>query len=126
MKFIICDTIRLQNCINHIGNLPLGKYTVEIYETKKKRTNPQSNLWHKWVDMMSNESGNSPAREKDIIKREILGMGEHVDKRTGELSYYDYHTAELTKEQFTRLMTHTQILAMEYYGMTLPTSEDLR
>lgn len=126
MKFIICDSERMQNCIRYISELPYDKnYCVEIYEKKKKRSLNQNDLFHLWVDLMAKEIGTSPADMKEDIKRKILGMREKTNTLTGEITYYDYSTAALTKEQFTRLMTETQILATEYCnGMILPNRDD--
>lgn len=125
MKFILCDTNRLQNCINHISNLPLDKgLAVEIYEVKKKRTLSQNDLWHAWIDLMAKESGESPDKMKDDVKRKILGRKEDVDFFTGEITYHDYSTTKLTKEQFSRLMIETQVLAIDYFGLMLPTPDD--
>lgn len=127
MKFSIYNNEQMAKCMKYIGDIPTDKgLVVEIYEAKKRRSLNQNDLWHKWIDIMAKSSGDTPSYMKDEVKREILGMREHINKRTGELTYYDYHTAELTKEQFTRLMTQTQVLASEYYGLTLPSPEDYR
>lgn len=124
MKFIICDTQRLQNCITHISNLPTDKgLAVEIYEIKKKRSLDQNALFHKWVMIIADFCGYSPEGMKTAIKRKILGMNEFTDPLTGEVSYMDYSTAKLTKEQFTNLMTETQVIAGDL-GLILPTPDD--
>lgn len=124
MKFYICDNIRLQNCLNHISNLPLDKgLAVEIYEAKKKRSLNQNALWHKWVEIIADFCGYSPEGMRTAIKREILGVNEFINPLTGEVSYMDYSTAKLTKKQFTNLMTETQVIAGGY-GIILPTPDD--
>lgn len=122
MRFVICDAQRLANCIAHIQGLPVDKkFVVEI--TKGKRSVDQNSLWHKWIQLMADEAGMSLEDMKIAIKRKILGMREMVDPLTGEVSLTDWQSSTMDKEQFSRLMTQTQVLAMEYYGMTLPSEE---
>lgn len=124
MRFFICDTERLRNCIEFISNLPLDKgYHVTI-SNKKPRSLNQNALWHKWIGLMASEAGCSDDDMKVDVKRKILGMKESVNSFTGELTYKDYSSADLTKEQFSRLMIQTQVLASEYYGMTLPSPDE--
>lgn len=124
MKFVICDSQRLANCLNHIQGLPLDKgMVVEI--KKGKRSLNQNDLWHKWIDLMAKEAGLSPEDMKVAIKRKVLGMREIIDPLTGEITYTDWQSSTMDKGQFADLMTQTEILAMEYYGMTLPSKDDV-
>lgn len=124
MKFVICDSQRLANCLNHIQGLPLDKgMVVEI--KKGKRSLNQNDLWHKWIDMMAKEAGLSPEDMKVAVKRKILGMREIIDPLTGEITYTDWQSSTMDKCQFSELMTHTQIIAGEFYGMTLPSPNDV-
>lgn len=124
MRFNIIDTQRMENCINYIQGLPIEKkYVVEIRPAK--RSLPQNDLWHKWIDMMAEEAGMSPEDMKIAIKRKVIGMREIINPLTGEVAYTDWQSSTMNKEQFSQLMTSTMILASEYYGMTLPSPDDM-
>jgi len=124
MRFVICDAQRLQNCISHIQGLPLDKkFVVEIKPAK--RSNDQNALWHKWIDLMAQEAGMNADDMKIAVKRKILGMRESIDPLTGEITYSDWQSSTMDKGQFSRLMTDTHFLAIEYYGMTLPSPDDI-
>jgi hypothetical protein len=124
IKFYIKDSQRMQNCISHISNLPLNEGFHVTISNKKPRSLNQNDLWHKWIDLMAKEAGSSPDDMKIDVKRNILGMKESVNALTGEITYHDYSSAKLTKEQFSRLMIQTQVIASQYYGLSLPTPED--
>ena len=125
MKFTIYNNEQISKAIKYISELPLDKrFIVDIYETKKKRSLSQNDLWHLWIDRMAKEAGETPKKMKRDVKRRILGMKEDVNVFTGEITYDEYSSADLTKEQFSRLMIQTQVLASEYYGMTLPSPDE--
>lgn len=124
MRFVICDSQRMQNCIAHIQGLPMDKrFIVEI--KPEKRSLNQNDLWHKWIDMMAEHCGMSPEDMKVAVKRKVLGMRESTDPLTGEITYSDWQSSTMDKGQFSTLMTNTQFLALEYYGMTLPSPNDM-
>ncbi len=75
--------------------------------------------------MMAKYAGNTPEDMKVAIKRKILGMRESIDPLTGEITYSDWQSSTMDKDQFSELMTHTQIIAGEIYGMTLPSHNDV-
>lgn len=126
IKFYINDGQRMQNCIAHISNLPIDKGFHVTISNKKPRSLNQNDLWHKWIDIMAKEAGCFFDDMKRDVKRKVLGMKESVNVLTGEITYHDYSSAKLTKEQFSRLMIQTQVLASDYYGMILPSPEDYK
>lgn len=67
----------------------------------------------------------NPEDMKIAIKRKVLGMRESIDPLTGEVTYSDWQSSTMDKTQFSRLMTQTQVLAAEFYGMTLPSPDDM-
>lgn len=122
-KFFLIDEDRRENAIDAIRALELNKgHVVEI--KKGRRTLNQNDLWHEWIDLMAAEAGDTPEDMKIAIKRKILGMREMVCPLTGEVTYTDWQSSTMDKAQFASLMTNTQVLAMEYYGMSLPSKED--
>lgn len=124
MQFYIHNNDILRNCIKHIQSLPLnGKFVISIQEKKNKRSLNQNDLWHAWVDLIAKEAGYSPKDMKDILKENILGMREIINPFTGNVKKVHYETKKLTKEQFSRLMTETQVRAFEYYSLTLPSPD---
>lgn len=124
MRFIICDTERLKNCLTHISSLPLdGEFAVEI--VRRKRTIPQNNLWHKWIDIIADYCGTSAENMKDVIKEMVLGREEFINPITGEIKGRLKSSAELDKEDFSKLMLQTQVIAADC-GIILPSPEDLR
>lgn len=126
MKYYLNDAGKIENCIEFIRGLPTGKGFHVTISDKKPRSLGQNDLWHKWIDEMAKASGSEPAQMKIDVKREILGMKEVINTLTGEISYHDYSSAKLNKEQFSRLMIQTQVIAAEYYGLQLPTLEDYK
>lgn len=123
MQFHLIDEMRLQNCISYISNVALNKgYVVTIKQGARSLN--QNDLWHKWIDMMAEEQGTSPEDMKIAIKRQVLGMREIVGL-DGQISYADYATSALNKDEFSKLMVNTEVIAKEYLGMTLPTPVEL-
>lgn len=124
MRFIICDSQRLQNCVNHISNLPLdADFVVEI--KKRPRTIPQNKLFHKWITIIADHCGYDADTMKSIIKEKALGKKEVTNPFTEEITEVEISSASLDKEQFSRLMNETQMIALNF-GLTLPSPEDLR
>lgn len=115
----------MQNCISHISNLPLNEGFHVTISKKKPRSLNQNALFHKWCDIIAKELGLSPEEMKTTIKRQVLGMKQTQCPFTGDITYHDYSSAKLTKEQFSRLMIETQIIASEYCnGLILPSPDD--
>lgn len=122
MRFIICDSERLANCLNHISNLPLdGDFVVEI--SKKRRSLNQNALFHKWIGIIADHCGYGTDEMKSIIKEKALGKKEVTDPFTGEIKEIEISSASLDKAQFSKLMNETQLIAMNL-GLTLPSPEE--
>jgi len=122
MRFFLHKEQIRKNAIDYINGLDLSSpWTIEI--KKGRRSLNQNDLWHKWIDIMADHSGDTPENMKTAVKREILGMQELVSPLTGEIYYVDYETHKMTKDQFSKLMTQTIVLASEYYGLSLPSMD---
>lgn len=119
MRFYLDNEHRLQNAINFLSRVEVGKGLVcEI--KPEKRSLDQNAKWHVWLDQMALHSKVTPHEMKIAVKRMVFGMKEVINPLTGEISYRDYQSSDLDKEMFSMLMTQTQLLALEYCdGMVL-------
>lgn len=114
------EDIRI-NALKAVREAQLG-LVVEI--RKPRRTLPQNDLWHLWIDLMAAQSCCAPADMKVAVKRKILGIREVIDPLTGEVSYTDWESHTMDKEQFSRLMNETGAIAMDMWGLSLPSGRD--
>lgn len=119
MYFVLKNEDVRQNLINEILALDLSKGMI-VDISDKKRTNPQSNLWHAWVGIMAGECGYTKKGMKITLKRSMLGQEDFINFLTGEVETTDIDTHTLKVKEFTELMDETQRVANEM-GIILPT-----
>ncbi len=90
-----------------------------------KRTISQNNLWWAWCSLMAETIGdNSVEAVARDVKREILGLKKVVNVFTGETTYEDYHTRDMSDEEMSKFLTAVKQWAQQTYNWWLPSRED--
>lgn len=101
---------------------PSKKWAVTVKKYVKKRTNPQNNLYWKWLEIIGRETGydkddlHDALRDKflDPVEREVLG----------ELRHFRQSTTKLTTQQMTEYMDNIYRFSTSDLGILLPVPED--
>ncbi len=90
-----------------------------------RRTNSQNACWHAWCSLIAEIIGDfsveAVARD---VKREILGQKKIVNVFTGEESYEDYHTSEMTEEEMGKFLSAVKLWAHQSHNWWLPARGD--
>lgn len=127
MKYRLSDPFQRAKFLARASYLADKGKGVELTELRPvaKRTIPQNRIWWAWCSLMSEIIGDASAQAvaRDV-KREILGQRKVTSVLTGEVTYEDYHTHEMTDEQMSDLLTKTKQWAFSTYGWVLPSRED--
>lgn len=85
----------------------------------------QNALFHLWMRVLGDELGYLSLEEvKIVVKREILGLKELVNNKTGEVLYTDYQTSTMTRSQMADFMSKVKIWAMTELNVYLPFEGD--
>ena len=93
------------------------KIVIEIREAKDIRTNAQNRLWWKWIELISQETGNEKQEIHSILKYKFLLKEEMID---GELHQGLKSTTTLTKEEFGKLTQDVFYWANDTFNINLP------
>lgn len=110
-----------QNAIKAIEGLD-GVYEVTINKYKKDRTKSQNALYHMWIGIISNDTGNSHDELCEIFKLKFLGsetlsaLGFKIERPKS--------TTKLSTQEFTDYLDKIEGLAISI-GIRLPHPEDL-
>lgn len=100
---------------------------VDLTELRRsaRRTISQNNCFYAWcsliADIIGEYSVESVARD---VKREILGRKVVHNVFTGEETYEDYHTSEMSEEEMSKFLTSVKQWAHTTYNWWLPSRED--
>lgn len=100
--------------------------SVDLTELRSaaKRTIPQNNIWWAWCSQMAEIVGDFPENVARDVKLEILGRKKVANVFTGEETYEDYHTHEMSDEEMSAFLTKVKQWAFSTYGWWLPSRED--
>ena len=93
------------------------KIIIEIREAKDVRTNAQNRLWWKWIEIISDETGNQKEEIHSILKYKFLLREEIID---GEIHQGLKSTTTLTKEEFNKLTNDVFFWANDTLNIKLP------
>ena len=93
------------------------KIVIEVKEAKDIRTNAQNRLWWKWIEIISDETGNDKQELHSILKYKFLLKEEMID---GELHQGLKSTTTLTKEEFGKLTKEVFYWANDTLNINLP------
>lgn len=106
-----------------IDALDLTKpWVLTLRRHTKKRSTSQNSLLHKWLDIIADETGNSPEDVKEAMKEEFLGM---VEVDVGGRPYMvRKHTSSLTTEEMTTFLNQIYAFAAQDLDIRLPVPED--
>ena len=98
-----------QNAIKAIQGLE-GVYSIEITKYKKDRTKAQNRLYHMWIEIISNETGESHDNLCEIFKLRFLGT-EKIQSM-GYSIEIPKSTTKLTTQEFTDYLDKIESLAL--------------
>lgn len=108
----------IKNCLHDIGGLhPEKKWIIEVKERKKYFTEKQRNYWHKLIDIISKDQGDTPEDIKMRLKYSVLPLIE-VEVR-GVTYMYPISSEKLDRKAYGDLITATEELA-RILGISLP------
>jgi len=97
---------------------------VEITEIKNKRSDDQNALFHTWIAVFANFTGELDFNNcKKDVKRHLLGMKERYSQITGKIEYDDYETSKMTEPEMSDFMSKFKEFAGAY-GCYLPYWKD--
>jgi hypothetical protein len=88
-----------------------------LKENKDFRTNQQNKLWWKYMQIMGNELGYDKDEMHDICKLKFLKRERYED---GIRVEYLKSTAQLTKQEFKKLVDEVIIWAAKTFSINLP------
>lgn len=108
------------NCITSIVGLDLGQWEVVI--KKKSKTPPQRRYWHMCLQIVAEAYGDSMHRVKHMIKENVLGKDEWIDKK-GNHHARVQSSEELNVEQYGELINYTFMIA-DHLNARLPDCRD--
>lgn len=111
MTYILSENPEvLENLIHELRSLnPLLKWKVTIKEYKKNLTANQRNYWHKLIDIIAGEIGESPAELKMKIKYKVCEL-KQVQMKDGTVHKYPPSSEDLTRDQYSELIAATKEL----------------
>ena len=97
----------------------------EQKEKRKKRTLSQNALFHVWIKVFAEHTGELNLDDcKMDVKRCLLGMKERVNKLTGEVEACDYETSKMDTKELSDFMGKFKVWAQSEWGCYLPYKDD--
>lgn len=102
-------------------NLDLG-WVVDIKRYVKKRTNPQNNLYWKWMTIIGNEFGTFPKETSQKLKEHLL-TPEDAGHSGMEVKRYK-STADMDVKEISSFMKDIEMFVGSEYGIALPHPSD--
>ena len=121
MVFLIENEISKEAVISYIRNLILKKpYEVVISRKKEKRSVSQNSLMWMWFECLAHETGHTKEQFHEHYCNMFLKKLSPID---GQMVVGG--TRALTKDAFTDFLNKVQADAASYFGVILPTPEDL-
>lgn len=135
MRNILRNTIRttedFAGCISRIALIPLSKetpYTIHVEPFERNRSLAQNRLFHKWIGVIGDETGNELEAVKSEMKRLFLGsnISGFRDPKTGtmQITASLRSTTELSVKEMSDFMNKVLAWSGEM-GIILPCPEDL-
>ena len=121
MVFLIENEKSKEAVISYIRNLILKKpYEVVISRKKEKRSVSQNSLMWMWFECLAQETGHTKEQFHEHYCNMFLKKLSPID---GQMVVGG--TRALTKDAFTDFLNKVQADAASYFGVILPTPEDL-
>ena len=123
VPFIVADERGRQRAIAVLGTLSLDKpWSVLIEPYKRSRTLNQNALYHKWVGIIADDTGNSHDAVHEALKQEFLPP--RTVEMGGKVRQYRPSTTALTSDEMAAYMNHVYAWAGSELGIILPVPED--
>jgi hypothetical protein len=106
-----------------VGKLDVSKpWSITVEPYRKKRTNSQNALLHKWFDIIGRDTGYAAAEIKEIYRDMFLGTMPR--DFGGEVRDVRRSTADLKSEEFSEFMDRVYQHATASLGVLLPLPEE--
>jgi len=90
---------------------PDGKWVIAIAPFESRRTLPQNSRYWAILSLIADEIGESKGYIHDLLKMRMFGL--HQRRVDGKVLTELKSSADLTKEDFTKLMQGAELLAHE-------------
>lgn len=116
--FILKDDRRRENCIKYLQSVSLSKPLTVTISNKEDKTRNQERYWHMLVGIIADHVGEKPKVMKMKLKLEWLPL-ESVKTLSGKEYLMPPSTRDLTKEEYSDLITRTLALGHEL-GLVMP------
>lgn len=107
---------------SRVALLPNGSYEVVVSKRADKRSVNQNRLMWLWFACIANEIGTT---RDDIYDYYVGKFLRSIGEVRGEQFYKVLRTSKLTTEQFKEFLDQVQAHAASFFGITLPTPDDL-
>lgn len=125
MKFRISTESDREAVKAYLDRIPVGKtdYDLEIKRHKPEMTDPQRNLYWKWIGIVASETGNDRDMIHKVLKSKFLGC-EDVEV-LGRVVRKVKSIRGLDKSAMSQYMTQVEAYLLTDFGIVLPHPEDL-
>ena len=127
-RYVVGTPLIRDNAISDIRDLPLDySHEVIIRKAKSKRSLQQNALYHKWCELLANETGYTKAQWHEYFKAKFIApkteMITMFDKTVPEKPVTT--TRESVKE-FTEYLNEIELWVMDNMGYSFPQDDDYR
>lgn len=123
MDFLVRDATDRQTIVDYLNRLPEGKaFEVSIRLHKEKRSNPQNNLYHSWLNIICKETKNDHETVHKALAKMFLGV--EVSEFGGQRIAKVKSTTTLNTEEFTEYLNNIEAFAATELGIILPHPDD--
>ena len=107
----------------YLDRLPEGKmFEVSVRLHKEKRSNPQNNLYHSWLNIICKETKNDHETVHKALAKMVLGVD--VCEFGGQKIAKIKSTATLDTAEFTEYLNQVEAFAAVELGIILPHPDD--
>lgn len=125
MKYDLSKIADIDRAKVFFEHLVSKRTKIEICQKREKRTLSQNSLFHLWVKVFQEHTGDISFDDcKRDVKRAILGVKEVVNRYTGEVTFDDYKTSLMDTKQLSDFMEKFKVWADIEFGCLLPLPED--
>ena len=123
MNFRVSTTDQMGAVKDYLDRLPEGKvYDITVTLHRQKRSDPQNNLYWKWVGIVARSTDNDAETVHKVFARMFLGI--EVQECLGEKVAKIKSTTKLNTEEFTEYLERIEAFCLTELGIVLPHPED--
>lgn len=123
MDFLIRCKDDMEAIKEYLDRLPEGKmFEVSVRLHKEKRSNPQNNLYHSWLNIICKETKNDHETVHKALAKMFLGVD--VCEFGGQKIAKIKSTTTLDTAEFTEYLNQVEAFAAVELGIILPHPDD--